>query len=398
MPPTPADAARRAAFDPGSVRPDPRRHRRAATASWPSASSRPRPTSRCRPISAPGSIGAASSTAPSGPTPSARRRSSRRSAGRCRRRASTSSSASPRTICSCSWPRSASPAPLFGTRLLPIGTLYDPFIKRGLDALNYACYQDARFILVATPSGITLAPEGGAHQSIGEPLIGLAQPGLVSFEPAFADELAVLLRWALRICSENDGDSVYLRLSTRPIEQPERPIDPAISQRRSSPAAIGCASRRQDAELAIAYCGAVAPEALAAHRELRRRRSRRRAAGDHLARPPASRLAGRRATAAKSSVAERLLARLRRRRGARHRRRLPSGDLVVARRGRRQPRSCRWGSTVSANRATSPTSIGLPYRRRRDPRRRRARLPPRAALTYPTPGGRISFSPSTSER
>ena len=96
--------------------------------------------------------------------------------------------------------------PLFGTRLLPIGTLYDPFIKRGLDVLNYACYQDARFILVATPSGITLAPEGGAHQSIGEPLIGLAQPGLVSFEPAYADELAVLLRWALEEIQRDDGE------------------------------------------------------------------------------------------------------------------------------------------------------------------------------------------------
>ena len=52
--------------------------------------------------------------------------------------------------------------PVFGARLLPIGTLYDPFICRGLDALNYACYQGARFLLVATPSGISLAPEGGA--------------------------------------------------------------------------------------------------------------------------------------------------------------------------------------------------------------------------------------------
>src|SRR6202044_883651 len=77
---------------------------------------------------------------------------------------------------------------LFGERLLPIGTLYDPFIARGLDALNYACYQDARFILVATPSGVSLAPEGGAHQSIGTPLIGIAQDGLASFEPAFVDE------------------------------------------------------------------------------------------------------------------------------------------------------------------------------------------------------------------
>src|SRR6184192_4555068 len=85
---------------------------------------------------------------------------------------------------------------LFGQRLFPIGTLYDPFIARGLDALNYACYQDARFILVATPSGISLAPEGGAHQSIAEPLIGIAQDGLAAFEPAFVDELSVILAFA----------------------------------------------------------------------------------------------------------------------------------------------------------------------------------------------------------
>ena len=87
-------------------------------------------------------------------------------------------------------------APLFGQRLLPVGTLYDPFISRGLDALNYACYQDARFLLVATPSGITLAPEGGAHQSIYTPSIGMGQPNLVYYEPAFGDELAVILREA----------------------------------------------------------------------------------------------------------------------------------------------------------------------------------------------------------
>src|SRR5579863_669062 len=120
--------------------------------------------------------------------------------------------------------------PLFGGRLLPIGTLYDPFIKRGLDALNYALYQDARFILVATPSGITLAPEGGAHQSVIEPLIGLAQPGLLAFEPAFADELAVLLRWAFGEIQDEQGESVYFRLSTRPIEQPERTIGPALAE------------------------------------------------------------------------------------------------------------------------------------------------------------------------
>ena len=95
--------------------------------------------------------------------------------------------------------------PLFGTRLLPIGTLYDPFIARGLDSLNYACYQDARFMLVATPAGITLAPEGGAHQSISSPLIGIGQPGLSSYEPAYADELAVIMRWAFEYMQAEKG-------------------------------------------------------------------------------------------------------------------------------------------------------------------------------------------------
>jgi len=113
-------------------------------------------------------------------------------------------------------------APLFGTRLLPIGTVYDPFIARGLDALNYGCYQDARFLLVATPSGLTLGPEGGAHQSINTPLIGMGQPGLTYYEPAFADELALCMQWAFSHMQAEAGGSVYLRLSTRSIAQAGR--------------------------------------------------------------------------------------------------------------------------------------------------------------------------------
>jgi pyruvate dehydrogenase E1 component len=154
--------------------------------------------------------------------------------------------------------------PLFGARLLPVGTLYDPFIKRGLDALNYACYQDARFILVATPSGVTLAPEGGAHQSIAEPLIGLAQPGLTSFEPAYADELAVLLGWAFAEIQREDGESVYFRLSTRPVEQPRRMPDPDLAQAIVD-GGYWLREPGPDADLALIYCGAVAAEAVAAH-------------------------------------------------------------------------------------------------------------------------------------
>jgi pyruvate dehydrogenase E1 component len=165
---------------------------------------------------------------------------------------------------------------LFGERLLPVGTLYDPFIARGLDALNYACYQDARFMVVGTPSGITLAPEGGAHQSINSPMIAMAQDGLAGFEPAYADELEVLMRWAFdymqrdpQAKTEGDwlrdarGGAVYLRLSTRALEQPRRELSEedekaivhgAYWMRKPGP---GC-------ELVIACTGAVTPEAIAA--------------------------------------------------------------------------------------------------------------------------------------
>ena len=157
--------------------------------------------------------------------------------------------------------------PIFGARLLPIGTLYDPFIARGLDALNYACYQDARFMLVGTPSGITLAPEGGAHQSIGTPLIGMAQDGLASFEPAFVDELAVLMRWGFEHMQVPDGGAVYLRLSTRPVEQPKRAMTPALQWAIVS-GGYWLAPPAQGAELAIVCQGAVVSEAIAAHREI----------------------------------------------------------------------------------------------------------------------------------
>jgi pyruvate dehydrogenase E1 component len=162
-----------------------------------------------------------------------------------------------------------------GERLLPIGTLYDPFIARGLDALNYACYQEARFILAATPSGITLAPEGGAHQSIAQPLIGMAQDGLAAFEPAFVDELAVILAFALAYI-QKDGDgaasernwlrdetggSVYLRLSTRPVAQVKRPMSGELRQAIVD-GAYWLREPGPNCQVVVAFTGAVAPEAI----------------------------------------------------------------------------------------------------------------------------------------
>jgi pyruvate dehydrogenase E1 component len=163
-----------------------------------------------------------------------------------------------------------------GERLLPVGTLYDPFIARGLDALNYACYQDARFIVVATPSGITLAGEGGAHQSIAEPLIGMAQDGLASFEPAYVDELAVIMAWAFAYIQKSGGEmsernwlrdetggSVYLRLSTRPIEQISRAMTQELRQQIVD-GAYWLRKPGPNCQVIVAYTGAIAPEAIAA--------------------------------------------------------------------------------------------------------------------------------------
>ncbi len=166
---------------------------------------------------------------------------------------------------------------LFGERLLPIGTLYDPFISRGLDALNYACYQDARFLLVATPSGVSLAGEGGAHQSIASPLIGMAQDGLASFEPAFADELSVIMDWAFDYMQRSGdarpdladwprdvtGGSVYLRLSTRSIEQVPREVDKALADGIIR-GAYWLKPPTPECDVVIAYQGVLASEAITA--------------------------------------------------------------------------------------------------------------------------------------
>ena len=166
---------------------------------------------------------------------------------------------------------------LFGERLLPVGTVYDPFVARGLDALNYACYQQSRFMIVGTPSGVSLAPEGGAHQSIGTPLIGMSQDGLAAFEPAFLDELKAIMDWSfdyMQRDAEGDpdertwlrdetGGSVYLRLSTRPVEQPLREVG-ALPTQAIIDGAYWLREPGPNCELVIAYQGCIAPEAIEA--------------------------------------------------------------------------------------------------------------------------------------
>ncbi|WP_187432219.1 Pyruvate dehydrogenase E1 component [Roseobacter fucihabitans] len=164
---------------------------------------------------------------------------------------------------------------LFGQRLLPVGTVYDPFICRGLDALNYACYQDTRFMFAATPSGVSLSHEGGAHQSISTPLIGMAQDGLATFEPAYADELEVIMRWGFDYMQrdganqqaeetwlrDEKGGSLYLRLSTLPQEQLQRDMTATLATEIVS-GGYWLRPPTASTTVVLAYCGALAPEAI----------------------------------------------------------------------------------------------------------------------------------------
>jgi len=160
-----------------------------------------------------------------------------------------------------------------GQPLLPIGTLYDPFVTRALEPWSYGMYAGGQSILVGTPSGVTLAPEGGAHQSIVTPSIGIEQPRCVAWEPAFGQDLEWALLDALSRLGRPGGTSAYFRLSTRPLDQAlaALPEDPAArEQRRRQSLAGGYALRRAEAAPAvtIAAVGVMVPEALAAAGEL----------------------------------------------------------------------------------------------------------------------------------
>jgi pyruvate dehydrogenase E1 component len=159
-----------------------------------------------------------------------------------------------------------------GQPLLPIATIYDPFVARALEPWSFGIYAGGQSILVGTPSGVTLAPEGGAHQSVVTPSVGIAQPGCVAFEPAFGADLEWTLLWALGRLGRPDGGSAYFRLSTRPVDQALAavPADPAAREARRRAALAGGYRLRDpaDARVTLVGIGAVLPEVLAAADEL----------------------------------------------------------------------------------------------------------------------------------
>ncbi|GAA0591985.1 transketolase-like TK C-terminal-containing protein [Kribbella sandramycini] len=162
----------------------------------------------------------------------------------------------------------------WGEPLLPIGVLYDPFVERALEPWSYGIYAGGQSILVGTPSGVTLAPEGGAHQSITTPSVGLEQPGCVTYEPGFAIDTEWVLLASLAKLGRPEGTSAYLRLSTRPVDQSLAvvPADPAARERRRKQVVAGAYLLRRSAVatpgITIATMGAVIPEALAAAERL----------------------------------------------------------------------------------------------------------------------------------
>jgi pyruvate dehydrogenase E1 component len=159
----------------------------------------------------------------------------------------------------------------WGQRLIPVATLYDPFVSRALEPWSYGIYSGGQSILVGTPSGVTLAPEGGAHQSITTPSIGLEQPGCIAWEPAFASDLEWCFLAAMERVGVPGGTSSYFRLSTRPIDPAlaQVPTSPALAERRRQQARAGGyrlpASHPLAAEdVTLVGVGAIMPETIAA--------------------------------------------------------------------------------------------------------------------------------------
>jgi pyruvate dehydrogenase E1 component len=155
-----------------------------------------------------------------------------------------------------------------GQPLLPVGTIYDPFIARALEPWSFGVYAGGQSILIGTPSGVTLGPEGGAHQSVTTPSIGLEQPGVVAWEPCFGQDFEWTFLHALSRLGRPDGTAAYFRLSTRPVDQAlaNLPDDAeARAERRRQVLAGGYKLRvRDDADVVIAVMGALVPEAVAA--------------------------------------------------------------------------------------------------------------------------------------
>ncbi len=160
----------------------------------------------------------------------------------------------------------------WGQPLLPIGVLYDPFVERALEPWSFGIYAGGQSILVGTPSGVTLAPEGSAHQSITTPSIGIEQPGCISYEPAFAIDVEWALLASLARLGRPGGSSAYLRLSTRPVDQALAavPTDPAARERRRRQVVAGAYQLRRTGhpQVTIAAMGAMIPEALGAAERL----------------------------------------------------------------------------------------------------------------------------------
>lgn len=160
----------------------------------------------------------------------------------------------------------------WGQPLFPIGVVYDPFVERALEPWSFSIYAGGQSILIGTPSGVTLAAEGGAHQSIKTPSIGLEQPGCVSYEPAFAADVEWILLSCISRIGTPEGSSSYLRLSTRPVDQTLAcmPQDPAARERRRRHVVAGAYVLRRAATPAVTLVGmgALVPDTLAAARRL----------------------------------------------------------------------------------------------------------------------------------
>jgi pyruvate dehydrogenase E1 component len=107
-----------------------------------------------------------------------------------------------------------------GLPYLPIMTVYDFFIKRAFDQLYYNAYWGSTFMVIGTPSGVTLAPEGAQHSWKND----IQMPNIITWEPAYGVEVDWIVAETVRRHAAGDDkgrSGVVLRCVTRGLPQKE---------------------------------------------------------------------------------------------------------------------------------------------------------------------------------
>ncbi|MGI4849350.1 MAG: alpha-ketoglutarate dehydrogenase [Janthinobacterium lividum] len=167
-----------------------------------------------------------------------------------------------------SWTAAATSYSVHGLPMLPFYIYYSMFgFQRIGDLIWAAADQRARGFLIGATSGrTTLAGEGLQHQDGSSLLVAATVPNCISYDPAYANELAVIVQEGMRrMLEQNDDVFYYVTVTNENDLQPSlRPGDEVGIVR-----GMYCLQPQQHADVRLLASGAILKEALKAAALLR---------------------------------------------------------------------------------------------------------------------------------